>query len=338
MKITMLGFTSSGKTTYLSALLGLFYQGSVDGFSFRVPNNRSAEVNKVIDRIDTLNKFGVFPDATVGDITKLSLELYKNNNHLIDFEFIDYRGGALNDIAKNENTDATIELETTILASDVVLVFVDAVKLNECRNDNVARNYLGVLPITTVLSRAKEEAAKSNKKIRIVFVLTKTDASTLINTSIQSLKTRVKSLYSNLYLRFGQEADEFKIYDIGTVGKHCVQTNTQWKIENGIRTLICDNQITDMNFRPFNIAAVFAQALLESINNSEYSSEILSNLLIAKESNFGKLRQLFDILFNKSSRRLEIRDIKATLEESRRNLARLKSYNLELIRITRSGR
>ena len=130
MKITMLGTSGSGKTTYLSALLGILYDGAIDGFHITPCDTTDAEINRQIEEINTLYRDGKFPDGTADDIRNLSLSLCKNQFKLVDFDFIDYRGGALEEIAKDENSSKTQDLTTALLASDVALVFIDAIKFD----------------------------------------------------------------------------------------------------------------------------------------------------------------------------------------------------------------
>lgn len=337
MKITMLGTVASGKTTYLSAMLGIFYESAIDGFNVRPFNNTSdSAVVREIETINTLYRAGEFPVATADDIRTLSLSLYKYSDKLVDFDFIDYRGGALEDIAKDENVENVDILSTAILASDVVLVFVDAIILKECKNDVVARRQLGVLPITTVILRAKKEAKESQKKINVVFVLTKVDASTINPEEIPGLKSRVKNIYANIYAQFGDESRNFKILETAAVGNGKVKTTAKWKnakveVKNTITTETLD-------YEPINIASVLAQAFLSGIENVSYDVKKLAAILEEKKSKFGYIKQMVDFLFKRSRQRREIQSLEIELRESQEQLKALQKYKKDLQHIISSKR
>lgn len=336
MKITMLGTSGSGKTTYLSALLGILYDGAVDGFNITPCDITDAEINRQIEEINTLYSYGKFPDGTESDIRNLSLSLCKNQLKLVDFDFIDYRGGALEEIAKDENSSRTQELTTALLASDVALVFIDAIKFDKCKNIVVARNQLGVNAITTVLLRAKNLISNTGKKIKVVFVLTKTDASTIDPNNIESLKNRVKELYSNLYAQFGTESEKFTIYEISTVGRKAIQTNADWTTTpDGNRYIKVTNDITspDLDFNSVNIISVLAQAFLDGLANIYYDVSKLKELLENKRSDFGVMKQIIDIVFHKSNKRREIFDLTQELKKNQEQLSQLKQYKGDLQRI-----
>lgn len=337
MKITMLGTSGSGKTTYLSAMLGVFYESAIDGFNVRPFNNTSdAAVVREIELINTLYRSGEFPMATADTIRTLSLSLYKYSNKLVDFDFIDYRGGALDEIARDEKAKEVNMLSTAILASDVVLVFVDAIILKECKNDVVARRQLGVLPITTVILRARDDAKESQKKINVVFVLTKVDASTIDPEEIPGLKNRVKDIYANIYAQFGDESRGFKILETAAVGSGKVKTVAKWKNAN----VEARNTITTetLDYEPVNIATVLAQAFLSGIENVSYDVKKLAAVLEEKKSNFGYLRQMVDFLFNRSRQRREIQSLEIELQESQEQLKALQRYKKDLQRIISSKR
>lgn len=336
MKITMLGIAGSGKTTYLSAVLGLFYEGALDGFNIRPLNTSDADVVKHIEEINTLYRTGQFPTKTADDIRALSLSLYKYSNKLVDFDFIDYRGGALDEIAKNENSKDVDILSTAILASDVVLIFIDAIILKECKNDVVARQQLGVLPISTVLFRAKEDINASRKQIKVIFVLTKVDASTIAEEEIPLLKNRVKDIYANLYAQFGDDAKGFKIIETAAVGSGNVKTTTKWKKA----TVEVTNTITTetLDYNALNIASVLAQAFLSGIENVSYDVKKLAAILEEKKNNFGYLKQIVDFLFRRSRQRREIQSLEIELQESQDQLKALQRYRRDLQRIISSKR
>lgn len=339
MRITMLGTSFSGKTTYLSAMLGLFYEGAIEGFNVRPFNTSDSAVVAEIELINTLYRSGRFPDSTDDDLRSLSLSLYKYDKKLVDFDFIDYRGGALEKIARNEDSQELGQLSTAILASDVVLIFVDAIVLKECNNDAVARQQLGVRPITTVLLRAKKEMDPCEKKIKVVFVLTKTDASTISEEDIPALKNRVQDIYGNVYAQFGAEARGFKIIETEAVGRGKVSTIAKWKTRTVgtevVKSVETKNTIVseDLDYKSVNIAAVLAQAFIAGIENVSYDTKKLAEILEKKKADFGYVKQVIDFLFKGSRQRKEIHSLEIQLKESQDQLKSLQRYKKDLQRI-----
>ena len=333
MKITMLGTSRAGKTTYLSALLGTLYEGAIDGFRIGPFDSTNEEINKELDKINVLYKEGKWPDGTSGDnVRNLSLSLFKNQNRLVDFDFIDYRGGALDDISLNENSERTMELSMALMASDVALVFIDSIILYHCKNIIVARRHLGVNPIMTVLSKAKERLARAHKKMNVIFVLTKIDA--IPENAIPALKERVKELYSNIYSQFGAAANEFKIFDVSAVGRNTVKTTAEWieDEEEGSRHFYVTNDIItrDLDFEASNIVAVLARAFLEGINNVEYDVVQLESSIQNLKSTFNRWQKLIDTLFHKSVKKHQIFSLEGELRKSKSQLNDLASYRFEL--------
>lgn len=340
MKITMLGTSRSGKTTYLAAMLGLLYDAAVERFNLRPFESTDVDLCNEIDRINSLYTRGEFPISTEDDIRKLSLSLYKENEKLVDFDFVDYRGGALMEIAKNENSEHTEALSTAIMVSDVVLVFVDAILLKASKFDPVARERLGVRPITTVLMRARQSLQGCGKKLNIMFVLTKTDASTISQVDIPELKNRIPSIYSTIYSQFGDDSANFFIIDTAAVGRGKVRTKLQ-KIqatEEEAARIEGINIITarDLDYEPINIVSVLAQAFLMGIDTMSYNVEKLSELLEQKRVK-GFLNNLLDILIG-SPKRKTAKRIEYELQESREQLLTLSKHKSALSSIVSSRR
>lgn len=328
MKITMLGTSRSGKTTYLAAMLGLLYDAAVDKFNLRTFESTDTALCNEIDSINSLYTRGEFPISTDDDIRKLSLSLCKENKKLVDFDFIDYRGGALIEISKDENSEHTEKLSTAIMLSDVVMVFVDAIILNSSKFDPVARERLGVRPITTVLMRAKQSLQECGKKLNVMFVLTKTDASTIPETEIPKLKNRIPSLYSAIYSQFGADSANFAIIETAAVGRGKVRTKMKKKeaTENEAARIEYINYITtkELDYEPINIAAVLAQAFLMGIDTMTYNTKKLADLLDQKKVK-GFIRNLLDILIGSPKRKLA-KHIEIELQKSSDQLKALSEH------------
>lgn len=340
MKITMLGTTGSGKTTYLSSLLSNLYEGAVNGFTLRPNHSKGSEIIRYIDSINTLYSKGKFPKPTTDtEFMKLSLGMYKGNKHLVNLDFIDYRGGVLDEIARDENGLKKGEIAMAILASDVNLIFIDSIILNECKDIRKARQLLGVTPITAVLTEAKkiQKEHSTGKKTKIIFVLSKADANTISSQNITEIKKeKVRLLYSTLYSEFDDESESFKIFDICTVGRDLVSTKVEWDRTNeGITYIKTTNEIKPGNIclKPKNVVSVLAQAFIEGMDNISYNIAKLSNMLEIKSNSMKPIAHIIDILFNKSSKRYEIFSIESQLEEENDQLIKLKNYIEDLQKV-----
>lgn len=313
MKITMLGGIGCGKTTYLSTMLRLLYNGAVKGLTINTEDYKRAA--RLISTIDQLSK-GKFPMATsqagteIGNVGEnfdnLSFSLNKGESKLLDFDFMDYAGGLLSNIAKGEDEDTNEQLIDKLLTSDVVLIFVDAIKLKECKSDIVARHYLDVDYINQIIQRAQQKAKEDNKEVKIIFAMTKCDASIILENDIPALKNKLISVYSKLF-----SYSSYPIYAIETIGRGNVATTTSWKG----KMLSTNNVIQNLDFKPKNIISILAEAFLLCLNNLEQEIQELSDTIQTMEQQLKGPRRLIDKAFNKgklnniyNNRKVELND------------------------------
>lgn len=337
MKITMLGTSGSGKTVYMSAMSELFFNGDCEGYTIanREDNyNGTTFINKGFDKINTLYQYGRFPAGTSASVV-MPLELRFKGESVIDIDWIDYRGGAIKELAVGIENAQNAEILAALIASDVIMVFIDAAVLKVCSNDIIARSQVGANEISQLLSMVAKK-----KHIDVMFLLSKIDSS-IINFSkdYPAMKSRLQKIYSRFFTETNTDISEYSVIPVGAVGYGNVKTNYRWQSDNeGGKTLIFENVISDFgNMNTVNIASSFANALLKSLDSetkklNTSASQLANELKILRE-NFGPVKNLLDILFNKSKRREHIYDLEYIILENRGEITRLSSHRTQLEKI-----
>lgn len=107
MRISMLGQSGSGKTTYMCALHEAMIENEFVGFSIVPHTNGSNDGLMAIGMLENISfcRDGQniqFPDGTV-DTTFWSFDLMYRNSKLCDLDWIDYRGGKIDEIFDGED-------------------------------------------------------------------------------------------------------------------------------------------------------------------------------------------------------------------------------------------
>lgn len=341
MKITMLGTSGSGKTSYMSAMSELFFYDNVNGYSIANRENDyngSAFINKGFNQINSIYNTGKFPSGTSSSII-MPLELKYMGQHIIDIDWIDYRGGAIKELALGVETPQNSEIFAALMASDVVMIFVDAAELMVCSNIITARSRVGANEISQLLKLVLRK-----KHIDIIFILSKADSSIInIRRDFEILKEKIQRIYSNFFNDTNTSIADYPVIPVGAVGYGNVKTTYEWKTNNdGGTTLIFNNTINNFgNVYPVNVSASFACALLKCLdsesNNLTTQADDLAEELKCLSSNFGPVRNLLDILFG-SHRRERIYDLREAILESRGELLKLNPHRPQLERIAKTIR
>lgn len=342
MKITMLGTSGSGKTVYMSAMSELFYNGEINGYTIGNRNNNydsNAFINKGFDEINTLYQNGRFPYGTSSSII-MQLELNYRGQHIIDIDWIDYRGGAIKELANGVDNPQNAEILAALIASDVVMVFIDAAVLKVCNNNMIARSRVGANEISQLLSLVTKK-----KHINVIFLLSKADSSIInIKSDLSGLKSRVAKIYSRFLADTNTNISQYPIIPVGALGYGNVKTTYQ-RLDDGSggQVLVFKNTITNYdNMYTINIASSFATALLcclESESNKLNTDALrLAQELENLRKNFGPVKNLLDILFNKSKKREYIFDIEQAILANRAEVMKLKPHKVQLEQIASCSR
>lgn len=186
MKLIMLGLSSAGKTTFMAALYHRMVEGvydytmRYDVFSnywykrYTLNNNLYSldEARKEETELKTVSRNvtrGIYPPPTAIRQEYLFKFRYKNYND-IEFNWMDYRGGAL--MERSDNSSDMRELTEKIKNSDALIVFLDGTKLEEPLEKNERQFKRMVYLIKTAISSV---TVANDTYYPISFVLTKDD-------------------------------------------------------------------------------------------------------------------------------------------------------------------
>jgi len=186
MKITMVGISGSGKTTFMSGLYEVLGSNAVKGFRIEPSAETMADAliaQGSFNEISFQANQNMFPVGTQ-KTTVWSFDLtYKARNLVYNFEWIDYRGGILTDIYDAHNdSDKLREVEALlghIISSSAVMLFADSVSLTYyaphvarrqsgadiiCQLFNYYKRYYPDRPLTFLIALTKADMVEAKYK------------------------------------------------------------------------------------------------------------------------------------------------------------------------------
>ena len=163
MKVMMIGFSGSGKTSYMGGMYSMLNQESCVGFSLRAQDEKAHE-NFL--RIGAYLAKGLYPKGT-DILEEYKFSLLHNGTCLLDFDWHDYRGGVLN-MPDGPEFDRVINM---IIESDALVVFLDLPMFSPERD----RKTIGVMNRIMSLIQNVTSKVPSDVNFPISFVLTKLD-------------------------------------------------------------------------------------------------------------------------------------------------------------------
>ena len=181
MKVTMLGKSGSGKSTYMSALYESLFVTDAGGFKMKPTakdiDESLGETGK-FKRL-SLSDRGDFPPATQ-NTTVWSFDLMYYQRTVCSFDWIDYRGGMIDEIfglgyvgdeAKKREVS---ELLGHILLSNAVMIFADSIVLTKCDKLPARRKQSGANEINAIM----EDVARffPQHTLTVMILLTKVDS------------------------------------------------------------------------------------------------------------------------------------------------------------------
>ena len=252
--ISLLGTTGTGKTMFLGSLYQTLIADSFDMYSLTGDRN-------VLEKLHELSLIGrglEFPLGT-DNMNNYNLQLSKGIEDIVDIDLIDYKGGYIEELFSDGNEDNNRDIFFNKLKiSDILIVLIDAIDLYEYRNDiDKCRE----VTKATYINMLFKDLIKNyiDKPLTVLFVLTKTDSSTidindknnkyinLINTALQVYKPtyeiiREKCLNANY---------NFSIIPVSSIGNDSA-TYSEKKIDNGYRKKVVITDVKDTP-KPFNI-------------------------------------------------------------------------------------
>jgi hypothetical protein len=120
LKVTLFGGTGQGKTTYTLALLYQMAQG-IDGF--RIESHNADTATKYLNPWRDFVIARKWPAPTTGR-REDNFKLIFQDEHITDFSWVDYQGGAIN-IPTDESEEAA-QLHADIQESNAIIIVADA--------------------------------------------------------------------------------------------------------------------------------------------------------------------------------------------------------------------
>ena len=181
MKVTMVGQSGSGKTTYMAALHEMLGANRVADSFYITPRASSFEEGIAEEgRFDDVS-FGKrnfqFPDGTQ-QTTLWTFDFFHKERLVCGFEWIDYRGGIVNELFSQDEDERTTEDRQELLGhfrlSSAVLLFADAITLTHYENSRQRRIQSGARAINNLIRQYSMHYP--DRPLTVVIVLTKADS------------------------------------------------------------------------------------------------------------------------------------------------------------------
>jgi hypothetical protein len=287
MRVTMLGISGSGKTSYMAGLAQRMCNIGVGGFTISPTGHDAAtaaiERSKFTRLMFSSNDYD-FPPGTT-NTTDWIFALSKDGGSGVHFEWIDFRGGFLDQLQTGIDPSSHSDVQTLLQyaqASDAILVFVDSIRLFKYQGNQAALEQNTRLPALFQYLIDSSISQGDNVKRTLVVVNTKAD-SDLLPQSLQAnhfsqlndLARRELEKYLQPLYKFGWNV---AICSAGAVGIGCVTSiETPAKSFKQIATIAAT--ITD-HPNPVNVETPLLYCLLQEIRRI---SSLVSNSVAHKE-------------------------------------------------------
>ncbi len=206
MRISMLGQSGSGKTTFMCALHKKMIQNDFGGFSI-LPYTENLDNKDSLAAIGMLENISFcrdgqnvqFPQGTDAT-TYWTFNLLYQNRNLCRLDWIDYRGGKINEIFDGDN-EAKL-LKDLIYGSNAIIVFIDAIDLALIDNIDVCKRKTGADKLSFLL-KDYERIYRCEDTI-ILFVLSKCDSPLIVQkykeNNYYSLVDKCRRLFKDILL------------------------------------------------------------------------------------------------------------------------------------------
>jgi len=166
-KITMLGYTETGKTTYMAAMYAIMSAG-MHGFTLSTQDpDEDLRLTDIWDALTDKEGKQRWPPPNNEDFHSFYFDFTYGYQNLIRFDWLDYRGGALKDLASKSDVQ---ELTKRISESSCLFLCISGEHLKEKADASVTRK--------AQIKRMNlfiKQIAKEGKIIPIVIVITKYD-------------------------------------------------------------------------------------------------------------------------------------------------------------------
>ncbi len=308
MKITMVGTSGSGKTVFSAGIFATFTRREYEGFSIWAPGANFSDVIRDTHKFEKDYRMLAqhkWPHGTAG-ISHYQLELLYKGEKKANFDWIDYRGGFLDE--PTLDNEQTAEVHANIAASNAVILFADAQKLVESCNPDEAAFNSGADAIMQILMGYARDYPDA--KLTFLIALTKCDA----------IPREWKSKNYDRLVKHGIRTFE-PLKDI-------IERNGNWRggiiptSTMGDGNVNSDGDITGFP-KPFNISSIIAfctGSILrhdqEDINDHIKQIESKKDEIEAKYMGFfGAIKKTFKIFNGSKTDNEVLKDLRREMEE-----------------------
>lgn len=196
-KITMLGTSHSGKTCYLHAMHYVMGGRGRQGFNVICENDDQGQA--MAEAYEKMRRERIAPPKTaVRDFARYPFVFTYGYKPIMRFEWIDYRGGALEDGASAEDRRA---LRQHLLESAAIAICISGEHLREELTEDAADDIaadIGIRGISQFLEEVHEtNGIGPNSLFPVVLLITKADL--CIHRGQQALVKDVRQLFPSLF-------------------------------------------------------------------------------------------------------------------------------------------
>ncbi|MBP1591427.1 MAG: hypothetical protein ILP22_05265, partial [Oscillospiraceae bacterium] len=165
IKISMIGVSGSGKTAFLSGICDTFISGNIEVKDSR--NDDRSHLFKILPfmaenmaetSIGDVRRYSIrnnrnFTSVSTENTKKYMLNLfddtYSTTEPLCGVSFIDYKGGFVENLVNEKSGDEVKDVRNELLASNVLLIFADAIRLSAAETAGEISAALGSDDINT---------------------------------------------------------------------------------------------------------------------------------------------------------------------------------------------
>lgn len=277
IRITMLGTTGVGKTTFLTAMYHELGEVGRNGFKLRAQRNAHIVLSR---NWKELVQSHTWPKPNA-DYSEFHFELRHQDISIKEFDFVDYRGGAITDLEEAEHYK---KLSNDVERSDGLLILGDSWYIaNQTADVANAQNEIGTIQwfLEEFLIKHK------HKKLIIGIVLTKIDL--VKPEQYEEFKSRCNSVFKNLIDLAKKKKKQLRIsfIPISVVGINTCKVEIS-QTKGRLPTIDCE-LVNDP--APVNVHWPILYCIAKSI---EFRIDALNEVLALKKD------ELIDVQVNKS--------------------------------------
>lgn len=192
MKVLMIGHSGAGKTSFMAGMYKRLGEER-SGYGMHTTNEEQhMQLKRLADRLSR----GIYPEGT--DVQSSYLfNFTRNGKPIMPIEWVDYRGGALTSIEK-DNEELKV-LTNQIADSDALIIFLDGTKLDKLTRETEFEFDIVISCVELALQKERKHW------LPISMVITKADLITMDDDQLKGLR------YFDLFFENAQYSDVVKV-------------------------------------------------------------------------------------------------------------------------------